>query len=181
MTVTVDHPARFARLVIGIALVATLAGCTSTESGPTLADTKGPTQLLRNDAASRIPAEAVLTVGTKGDESLGCSLEDDPDGLFRKWHSSIVMEINSGSAADIDTISADLSAGYTAEGWDEFLSEGSGSSTRTLQKKGSGAELRIETTEDADGDGLGATIAIDVFGQCVKTAGPDSDEVTKLG
>lgn len=179
MTVRADRTA-VARLVI-ITLAITLAGCSSTDTGATLADTKGPTQLLRNDAASRVPAEAVLAVGTKSDESLGCALEDDPDGLLRKWHSGIVLEIGSGSAADIGTISADLSASYTAEGWDEFLSEGDGSSTRTLQKKGSGAELRIETTEDADGDGLGAAIAIDVYGQCVKTAGPDSDEVTKLG
>lgn len=175
--VTADRRA----LALTIALAATLSACSSTETGTSLADTKGPTQLLRNDVASRVPGEALLTVGEKGDEPVACALEDDPDKLFQKWRSSMVLEINSSFAATVSDLSSELSASYTSEGWDEFLSEGSGSSTRTLKKDGSRSQLVIETTEDTDGDGLGATIAIDVTGQCVKTAGPDSDEVTRLG
>lgn len=179
--VKVDRARSAAAVVIVLAMATTLTGCASDDGAISLADTKAPTQLLRNDAASRVPGDAVLTVGEKGDGSEGCALDDDPDGLMRKWHSSLVLEINSGSAPNVDVLSADLSKAYTDEGWDEFLSEGTGSSTRTLKKDGSRSQLRITTTDDADGDGLGATIAIDVFGQCVKTAGPNSDEVIKLG
>lgn len=180
--VNVDRARRACALVIAIAVMTTLAGCASDDGGSiSLADTKAPTQLMRNDAAGRVPAESVLTVGDKGDGSEGCALDDDPDGLMRKWHSSLVLEIDSASAADVDRLSSDLSASFVIEGWDEFLSEGTDSSTRTLKKNGSRSQLRITTTDDADGDGLGASIAIDVFGQCVKTAGPTSDEVIKLG
>lgn len=177
--VTVDR--RALALTFAVVLVATLSACSSTDGAVSLADTKGPTQLLRNDAASRVPSDALLTVGTKGDEPLGCALEDDPDQLMQKWHSSIVLEINSGAASTVGAVSDALSASYTDEGWDEFLSEGSGSSTRTLEKNGSRSQLIIETTEDTDGDGLGASIAIQVFGECVKTGGPDSAEVKQLG
>ena len=176
--VTVDR--RALALITTIALAATLSACSSTDEGVSLTDTKGPTQLLRNDAASRVPHEALLTVGEKGDAPVACALEDDPDKLFQKWQSSIVLEINSSFAPTVGQMSADLSAAYAEDGWDEFLSEGSGSSTRTLKKDGSRSELIIQTTEDADGDGLGATIEIDVNGQCVKTGGPDSDEVKRL-
>lgn len=179
--VIADRARRAATLAIALAVVTTLAACSSDDGSISLADTKAPTQLLRNDAAGRVPADAVLTVGEKSDGSEGCALDDDPDGLMRKWHSSLVLEIASGSAATIDAISADLSASYVDEGWDEFLSEGTDSSTRTLKKNGSRSQLVITTTGDPDGDGLAATIAIDVFGQCVKTGGPDSDEVTQLG
>lgn len=179
--VNADRARRASALIIAIAMVSTLAACASDDGSISLADTKAPTQLLRNDAAGRVPADSVLTVGEKGDGSEGCALEDDPDGLMRKWHSSLVLEINSSSAANVDGLSADLSTSFVDEGWDEFLSEGTGSSTRTLKKDGSRSQLIITTTQDADGDGLGATIAIDVLGQCVKTAGPDSEEVQKLG
>ena len=172
---------RASALVIAIAMASTLAACASDDGAISLADTKAPTQLLRNDAAGRVPADAVLTVGEKGDGSEGCALENDPDGLMRKWHSSLVLEINSASAPTVDAVSAELSKSFVDEGWDEFLSEGADSSTRTLKKSGSRTQLIITTTDDPDGDGLGATIAIDVLGQCVKTAGPDSEEVQKLG
>jgi hypothetical protein len=179
--VTVDLARRATAFVIAVAVASTLAACATEDSTMSLADAKAPTQLMRNDAASRVPGDAVLTVGDRRDGSEGCALDDDPDGLMRKWHSSVVLEITSASAPQIDDISAALSTTYIDEGWDEFLSQGTGSSTRTLKKDGSRTQLRITTTEDADGDGLGATIEIDVFGQCVKTEGPDSEEVLKLG
>jgi len=179
--VKADLARRASALVIVIAMASTLSACASDDGAISLADTKAPTQLLRNDAASRVPEDVVLTVGEKGDGSEGCALDNDPDELMRKWHSSIVLEVNSSSAPNVDSISADLSKAYIDEGWDEFLSEGTGSSTRTLKKNGSRTQLIITTTDDTDGDGLGATIAIDVLGQCVKTAGPNSDEVQKLG
>lgn len=179
--VPADLARRATALTIALAVAAALAACSSDDTAISLADTKAPTQLLRNDAAGRVPTEAVLTVGEKSDGSEGCALDDDPDGLMRKWHSSLVLEITSSAAPTIDAVSSDLSASFVDEGWDEFLSEGTDSSTRTLKKNGSRSQLVITTTEDPDGDGLGATIAIDVYGQCVKTAGPDSDEVTQLG
>ena len=179
--VNVDRARRASALIIALAVVSSLAACASSEEGIRLADTKGPTQLLRNDAAARVPSDWILTLGEKGDGSVGCALDNDPDGLMRKWQSSTVLEIDSSSADDVQRISADLSESYIEEGWDEFLSQGTGSSTRTLKKDGSRTQLVITTTEDADGDGLGASIGIDVLGQCVKTDGPESDEVKQLG
>jgi len=179
--VKADQLRDVAALAIAVALAATLSACATEARTLNLADTKAPTQLLRNDAASRVPADAVLTVGEKGDGSEGCALDDDPDGFMRKWHSSLVLEINSASAPNVDRIGTDLSTSYIDEGWDEFLSQGTGSSTRTLKRDGSRTQLRITTTDDVDGDGLGAMIAVDVFGQCVKTDGPNSDEVVQLG
>jgi hypothetical protein len=179
--VKADRALRATTILIALAMVSTLSACAVEDNAISLADTKAPTQLLRNDAAGRVPDEAILAVGQKSDGSEGCALDNDPDGLMRKWHSSLALEINSSSAPQVGDISADLSKSYVDEGWDEFLSEGTDSSTRTLKKNGSRTQLIITTTADVDGDGLGATIAIDVLGQCVKTGGPNSDEVVQLG
>ena len=49
-----------------------------------------------------------------------------------------------------------------------------------MQNTSSKQEMTVSVTEDPDGDGLGAMIGVTVSGPCVKTDGPESDEVKKL-
>lgn len=166
-----------------LALVAILAlsGCAA-ESDPTaqmtLVQSKGATQLLRNEVASRVPGAALLNIEETEDKSFGCGT--DVDSATRFWMSGIEFNINSGEAKNTQAIATDLIKTFEGEGWDATTQQGSGSSTTLMQNKSSKQEMRVTVTEDPDGDGLGAMIGVAVSGPCVKTDGVDSDEVMKL-
>lgn len=170
-------------VVLAIALVAafTVTGCAA-EVDPTaqqtLVQTKGATQLLRNEVASRVPTASLLNVEETEDKSYGCGT--DLNSSTRFWQSGIEFNVNSGEAANVQAIATDLIESFAGEGWDATTQQGSGSSTSLMQNKASKQEMTVSVTEDEDGDGLGAMIGVRVAGPCVKTAGPDSDEVKKL-
>jgi hypothetical protein len=165
---------------IALALVVTLTGCSS-DDGDTqrLVDTKGPTQLLRNEAASRIDESLLISADKKTDVSEGCGL-NDPDELKRYWHSGITLNLDTSSSASAQEQGEALVKSFVDQDWEESTQTGSGSSTSILENKASQQQIRVTVTYDGDNDGLGASVQIDVYGPCVTTGGPDSEEVQQL-
>jgi len=167
-----------AATVITFALA--LAGCASGEtaangSGPSLADTKSPVQLLRNEAADRIPAGVIADVIPGNDSSSACkTVGEDPEGRERFWASDVRVELTPETTVEL--VLSKLLISFTSDGW--VKSEDSGSASFQFTREGSAADVNV-TTEQATENSGGAVI-VSVQGPCVMTAGADSDEVRKL-
>jgi len=175
-----------------------LAGCATDASAAvqgeypdlTLAASKSPVQLLRNDAAGRIPPAVIETVEETLDESVSCLEEsDDPDGTIRSWHSSAVVTLGSDSAWRVESVVDKLVASYTDQDWvARSLGQTADFRSSLLTNKSTKAEIQIigqrpdkdqvstSTEENVDV----VTIEIQVHGPCVRTPGATSDEVLKL-
>jgi hypothetical protein len=175
-----------------------LAGCATDASAAvqgeypdiTLAASKSPVQLLRNEAASRIPTGVIETVEETLDESVSCLDEsDDPDGTIRSWHSSAVVTIGSDAAWRVESIVDKLIESYTEQEWvARSLGQTADFRSSLLTSKKAKAEIQIigqrpdkdqvstSTEEKVDE----VTIEIQVHGPCVRTPGAESDEVLKL-
>ena len=164
-----------------IALVLLVSGCggEAESSTATLTETKGPTQLLRNEASSRIPTGSIDEIAAVDDTSVACKTEEeDPKGLYRSWRSSLLASIDADAAWRVDQIGKDVADSFIEDGW--YVSgTKDGKDTTTLTRPGAISTLAFTTTE-GDADGAGATVHIDATGPCVLTEGPDSSEVTKL-
>jgi hypothetical protein len=163
-----------------IALAMALAGCatgaeSSTAPGTvTLVQTKPPVQLLRNEAIDRIPVPSVESVATT-DASVAClSAAEDPQELMRAWHSGFVAEIVSGAAFRVDAIASNLTQAFTDDGW---VAETQADGSITLQRDT--LDVVITITPEAISD-TAARLHVSAVGQCVETAGKDSDEVRNL-
>ena len=159
-------------LVFPLALL--LAGCgTDTGVALTLAESKSPVQLLRNEVASRIPQEVVQQVVNE-DYSEACGTDE----TIRSWHSAVRLEVGASDAAAVEQLIDELSASFEEDGWistpgNERLDEKQAVYTRG----GTAAEIHITADDRA---GVGHAVVVSVFGPCVQTDGPDSDEVTSL-
>lgn len=170
---------------IGVAaamsVVLVITGCATEQktNSATLTETKGPTQLLRNEASSRIPTGSIDTIAGETDLSVSCkSEEEDPDGLYRSWQSSTLATIDKDAAWRVAQIGADVADSFIDDGW--YVSgTKDGKDTTTLTRPGAISTLAFTTTE-GDADGVGASVTIDATGPCVLTEGPDSSEVAKL-
>lgn len=173
--------ARTSGIAVALSAVLLLSGCAgdTAASGSTLTETKGPTQLLRNEAASRIPTGSIDELADETDSSVPCKTEDeDPDGLYRSWQSSILATIDADAAWRVAQIGDDIAASFIDDGW--FVSgTKDGENTTTLTRPGAVSTL-VFTTVEGDADGVGASVQIDALGPCVLTEGPDSSEVTRL-
>jgi hypothetical protein len=157
-----------------------LGGCAAEpDQALTLAQTKSPVQLLRNEAASRVPADAVDSIVTSQDESTACrTVETDPDGLLRSWRSVVRYALKYGDAYDGERIVADLAASFVDQGW----VEGSYGTAAIVELSRDGSETTIHISE-SPGDAearTGAQVQLTVAGPCVLTKGADSDEVRLL-
>ena len=112
--------------IVSLALVG-MTACASTGGTPgaggkgatlTLAQTKSPVQLLRNEAAGRVDEFVVETVNETQDLSSACKTEEaDPLGLSRSWTSSVDVSLKAGSAWRLDIVATDLVASFEAQGW----------------------------------------------------------------
>ena len=164
-----------------LSIVLVLTGCAGETESPTasLTETKGPTQLLRNEASSRIPTGAIESIAGEEDRSVACKTEEeDPKGLYRSWQSSLLANIDGDAAWRVAQISKDVSDSFIEDGW--YVSgTKDGEETTTLTRPGAISTLVFTATE-GDADGVGATVHIDATGPCVLTEGPDSSEVAKL-
>jgi hypothetical protein len=182
------------RSIVAAALVvlsmAALVGCASAGSGsPSLADTKSPAQLLRNEAASRIPPAAIEDQRETEDVSVRCDPESlDPVGLRRSWRSSTEVTIEAAAIWRVDAIVDDIGASFVEQGWTVTpVAAHEGSHALMLARDGSASGIRISAYRpDPGNDPLeeGAdepvTIEVQTRGPCVDTEGPDSDAVKKL-
>ncbi|MGV8969563.1 MAG: hypothetical protein ACOH1J_03855 [Microbacteriaceae bacterium] len=183
--------------IIGIvgAVVCTvaLAGCSgdSGESGSvTLAETKSPVQLLRNDAAGRMPPAIIDEVEVVEDVSVAClDVEEDALGINRSWNSTAIVTIKEAAQSQIKSVVEDLIASYVGQGWK--ASERGGTLTAKtvlLRSDASVAEIEVSSllpdliNEETAADDVDrfARIQIRVQGPCVDTDGADSDEVMNL-
>ena len=182
------------RIQAGLAAVAVvvlgLTGCSpATSSGLSLADTKSPVQLLRNEAASRIPPAAIESVGETEDLSVRCKTEsEDPEGLRRSWHSNVEVTIDRASTWRVDAIVDQVGQSFADQGWDvEPLAAHPRTHALELTREGATSEIRVSAHRpDPDSEPLASdltdpvTISLELHGPCVDTDGENSDAVRKL-
>jgi len=157
-------------LIISLALGTT--ACASTETtGATLADTKSPVQLLRNESILRLPSADVGAV-VSTDESVGC----DGDESVRQWNSAATITLSTTASQDPDAAIATLASSFEEDGW--VVSPGNereDDEQAVLTSGTSAAEIRLIAHA-----GSPATVTIEAAGPCVQTDGPDSEEVRTL-
>lgn len=167
-----------------LAVVLALSACATAQPGSleaekladaTLVETKSTVQLIRNEAASRVPDIVVNDLTEVSDTSAACRSTDiDPDGFARHWLSSATIDLTNSQAARVATIATDLVASFADQGWKAEVSDGA----TVLTQDVSLVELSIAAVEKTSTEH--AHIAITSTGPCVLTAGPESDEVLKL-
>ena len=167
------------KLIPALAAVLVLVGCSAPASA-TLAETKSPTQLLRNEASTRLDPAVIERITEQQDYSAACR-EDDPEGLYRSWRSTLLVSVPEDSAVGVDQVIGALATSFAADGWTLSNTDGTRAEQITsLSRADSPVTLTFTATEDEDGDGYGATIFIEAAGACVLTDGPDSAEVREL-
>lgn len=166
------------RAVIAAGVLAlALSGCSTDSNAVKLADTKGPSQLLRNSIADRIPAEMIDSQGQTSDVSEGCG----DDGVRRSWRSSVLFFITPASADQVTQLLSDLGDSLSADQWAGTETSASDNIHELrLTSPRTSSVIRLTATGASDDDGNGATMQIAVNGPCVVTDGPDSDEVKHL-
>jgi len=155
-----------------------------------LTASKAPVQLLRNEAAGRIPTAVIANIEETLDESVACLDEaQDPDGLIRSWHSSAVVTMEAASAWRVETVVDKLVQSFVDQDWlARSLGQTADFRSSLLTSKTSAAEIQIigqrpdkdqtstSTVENVDE----VTVEVQVHGPCVRTDGPESEEVLKL-
>lgn len=164
-------------LVVAISLsgCANSAGSEGAESsGLTLAATKSPAQLLRNEILTRVPKKSVETLVTE-DISKGC----DGDDKVRSWHSSANAEMTDSSETAFIALVRTLRVSFEDQGWTwKAANSRPGDLQGTLTSKKTAAKIFINAT--APSGGANPTLLVTAAGPCVMTDGPESDEVVKL-
>ena len=164
--------------IVPVALVlALLSACSTPAIEPlTLAQSKSPVQLLRNEAWYRLPEVMVKGDSETTDESVAC--DDDPQELMRSWHSSTIALVNNSFAPRVVGVGDELAQTFVEQGWEAERTETETSVLTVLTRPVSIAVIEIEavlkTSEHR------ATVRISATGPCVATAGKDSDEVRSL-
>jgi hypothetical protein len=187
-----DHTRVIPGAMIVLLAVASLTACGTepeSESVPksttgeslTLAQTKSPVQLLRNEAAGRIDEFVVEAVDATEDVSLPCqTVETDPLGLSRSWTSSVEMSIKAGSAWRASIVADELASSFEAQGWVASRGLPSAVSYIVLRSETSDATIGITLTTEGVAPARSAKLRITTNGPCVQTAGADSGEVMSL-
>ena len=181
-------------LVLGALSLSALTACAPPVTVPgdypdvSLADTKSPAQLLRNEAAARLPAEVIDQIIEAEDASVACLSEsDDPEGVVRSWHSTVNVTIQGGT--EVATLVTDLAASFSEQGWAVRDLGGNASvSQKLLESESSLADIQVTGLTPDDGATSVSleevveqpTVKIAVHGPCVRTGGTESDEVTAL-
>ena len=164
------------RIVPALLALALLAGCSSAPQALTLARTKSPVQLLRNDAWYRLPEVMIKEDSETTDASQAC--DDDPTGKMRAWHSSTIALVNNSQAPRVVLAGDNLAATFVEQGWEAERSEEANAVLTVLTRTASVAVIEIEAVEKTDEHR--ASIRITASGPCVSTGGADSDEVRNL-
>ena len=164
------------RIVPAVLALALLAGCSSAPEPLTLARTKSPVQLLRNDAWYRLPEVMVKEDSDTTDASEAC--DDDPSGRMRSWHSSTIALVNNSQAPRVVLAGDNLAATFVEQGWQAERSERESAVLTVLTRASSVAVIEIEAVPKTEQHR--ASIRITASGPCVQTGGADSDEVRSL-
>jgi len=180
-----DHTRAFAGVAIAAISILMLAGCAPSSGGSassiTLAQTKSPTQLLRNETASRVPTAIIAEVAGSEDTSIACKTEkSDPKGIMRSWKSSVLINVEKGSAWRTKAVVDEMSASLVADGWESSKGFDSEVQLTLLTSKQSSVGIELGATQPAEDSDKGATIRVTTTGPCVTTGGAESDEVRML-
>ena len=174
---------RVAAIAAIFLVTSVLTGCGDTTTrgdSVTLAQTKAPVQLLRDETASRVPSGAVGAVAGMEDISISCKAKSkDPDGKSRKWKSSTLLEIESSSAWRTGAISEDVVQSFVDDGWKAADGVGGGATVKVLNSETSASQIQLSTTLPESKKDTGS-IQVTITGPCVDTDGEDSEEVMKL-
>lgn len=167
-----------------------LAGCAGQSStvgagGPdiTLAQSKSPVQLLRNEAMSRLPSILAKDVAESSDSSVAClPADEDPDGLSRSWESSLTLHVTNSRAASIPGALDDLVASFVDQGWtiDDTAAPDDAASLAPIVLTSSTSLVTMRVQELPKAQDESAAIRITTLGPCVATDGEGSDEVLVL-
>lgn len=190
-----DLTRTFVVVALGALSIVGLAGCAGAAADVpgeypdlTLAETKSPAQLLRNEAASRLPDEVIDEIIETQDASVACINEkDDPEGTIRSWYSTVNVLII--GETEVAPLVNDLVASFEAQGWVAGDLGGNAATVRKLlESDGTLATMQINgftPDENASSASLEEivdqrTVQIEVHGPCVRTGGAESDEVTSL-
>lgn len=165
-------------MTVALSLAFTGAACSGpSDTAQTLAQTKSPTQLLRNQGASYFDDVAEGDPVTS-DKSEGCrTADEDPDGLVRRWVSSVDLTMSATLTESIDDLPYRLVDPFTEKDW-IVAYEAAREIGLTSQKTAS--TIQITPQAGADGTMAGGHVVIVAFGPCVDTDGADSDEVKQL-
>jgi len=167
---------------VALLVVSGCAGTTAPGAGAataTLSQTKSVAQLLRNEAASRLPHIVVKDVNETLDVSEACeTVADDPDGLLRSWLSTTTILLTNSQSARIATVSDSLAQSFVDQGWTQTHTDSDNQTLIALKSETSLAE--IEFSVEPKVKGQEPAIRISATGPCVPTAGAESDEVKKL-
>ena len=167
---------RHSAAALAAVLLLTSCSAESSASGPTLslAEAKSSVQLLRNVASERIPADVVETVLVASDLSVSCeSVTEDPEGLMRAWRSG--YRVSLVPSADPETITSDLVASFTDQGWK--VESAAGASPIVLAREATFTDIQISATNEV---GRPAELLLELTGVCVETGGENSAEVVEL-
>ena len=147
-------------------------------SSMSLAQTKSPAQLLRNEAASRIPADIVEEITKSTDQSTACETsEQDPDGKLRKWDSSVRVVLTEKGGFDVNSVVENLVGTFIAQGWERGSH---GGSIVKLTSKNSPTTIHISKVEADAEAGENSLVQLKASGPCVATDGAESSEVLEL-
>jgi hypothetical protein len=193
-----DHRTTIVRLATAVLTLSLLGACSTPQANSvpgdypdvSLAETKSPAQLLRNEAAGRLPDGVIDEIIESEDVSVACLSErDDPDGLIRSWHSTADVLVIDDGVINVQTLVNELSASFEEQGWTARSLGGNASVTsKLLESDTSLADIQIagyNVNDTLPSTGLEqkveqTTVRIQVHGPCVRTAGAESDEVTSL-
>ncbi len=166
-------------LAAALASILLFSGCAATADAAgdlRLVDTKSPVQLLRNEAAGRLDEALVSDVRKTGDLSFPCyNEEENPGGLVRQWKSSAELVLVEG--ADRVGAAQALVQSFVDTGWvAKEVSSDTSFALTILTKESSVASIEVSSANESASE----MIRITATGPCVRTDGPDSDEVTGL-
>ena len=184
-----DHTRKAAALAVVALSLAALTACASQSGGTadtatatlTLAQTKSPVQLLRNEAANRIDEFIVETINETEDLSAPCkTAEADPLGLERSWTSSVEVSLKAGSAWRAAIVADELVASFEEQGWIASRGAPSAVTYTGLKSENSAATIGLTVTSEDLAAGTPAKLQITTKGPCVTTGGAESDEVKRL-
>jgi hypothetical protein len=182
-------------LLTTIAMTTALSSCSTVNEVPgdyldvTLAQSKSATQLLRNVTTERVPAEVIDNIGMSADDSVACLEEGvDPTGTVRSWRSLVQVALTETKTDQLEAIVTSLVATFEEQGWSASALGGTSRGGKLLFSDEVAQSIQIlglapdESRPDVwDGAAIPrASVLIVIVGPCVRTAGADSDEVTRL-
>lgn len=160
--------------VAALIVLVGLVGCAEEPLGAgRLSESKGPAQLLRVEAVSRVPGYQVSSFAEPEERSRACD-KSDPQGKLRSWRSSIEIFMIDNASVQPKAIVESVVASFEDQDW--VSEQGDTELITKLSKEMLATSITITRTPMD----TGGTITIAVDGPCVETAGSEDPAVKRL-